>query len=324
MRPHRPTRHLAPVAALMVVLVALAPPVGAQDDDPTLDQVIESDQTVVDGRAVLSSGHVDIGPMFVDDQWKLMIHDDTVDPSVWRSPDDSVFQIGDAGLTEAPDDPTYGFLGADPGEPVHVVSQTQQPDVVWIGWNTQAPSVLDRIDRGMTLTMLGAQGPGEVSVYLQSGNFGEPEVLWQSSSPDRQSLWVDVNTHTHANWVFTEPGTYLIRVEASADLLTGEAVSDTVDLRIAVGDEVDPSDAADADFTASVADDDRSGAESSSAASDVAADATSSSTPALLAIAAIAALLAAAVAVVVLRSARTRRQARDLSEMRDASEPAAP
>jgi surface-anchored protein len=48
-------------------------------------------------------------------------------------------------------------------------------------------------------------------------------------------VWVDVNTHTHANWVFTEPGVYLAQIKLDAELVDGRTVSDTRELRFAVG-----------------------------------------------------------------------------------------
>jgi len=318
MTTRRPLHVTAVVVATLACTLTLASGAGAQADDPTLDQRIDVGQNVATGPAVLSTGHVDIGPVFIDGTWQLMIHDDSVDPSVWRSADDVVFEIGDAGRTEAPADPNYSFIGAKAGDPVHVVSQTQQPDVVWIGWNTQAPSVLDRIDRGATLTLLGAQGPGEVSVYLQSGNFSAPEVLWQSSVSERQPLWVDVNTHTHANWVFTEPGIYLLRVEAAADLVNGDTVSDTVDLRVSVGDDTDPTEALSAEFTLKVADE----PESASAPGSTTTAAQSGGSTLVLGIVGAAALaLIVAVAAAVVRGRRVRRQARDRSTMAASTEP---
>lgn len=41
---------------------------------------------------------------------------------------------------------------------------------------------------------------------------------------------------THANWVFTAPGEYLLKVTASAELSDGSTVSDTRYLKFAVGD----------------------------------------------------------------------------------------
>jgi surface-anchored protein len=99
---------------------------------------------------------------------------------------------------------------------------------------------MDRVDRGVRLSLLGVQGPGRLSVYLQSGAFGPPEVLWRSDRVEPQSIWVDLNTHTHANWVFTRPGAYLVRVEVAADLVDGSTERAVADLRFAVGDATDP------------------------------------------------------------------------------------
>jgi putative ABC transporter-associated repeat protein len=269
------------------------------------------------GTAVLDRGHVDLGPAFVEGEWTLMIHDDAAEPPVWRHPEDAVLRIGDEALVEVPDDPTYSFLGAAAGESVHVVSQTQQPDVVWIGWNTQHPEVMERIDRGVTLTLLGVQGPGQLSVYLQSGNFGPPEVLWSSAEDAPQPIWVDVNTHTHANWVFTEPGSYLVRVEASAEMLDGSTETAVADLRVAVGGSADPADAlaltADADLPDGAADvQGASGAVGTEAGSGSGQDEGSGgagASPVLLVALAAAIVLGAAVAFAVLRSRRTQAEA---------------
>jgi surface-anchored protein len=88
---------------------------------------------------------------------------------------------------------------------------------------------METIDRGVTMSLTGVQGPGELVVYLQSGDLAEPQVLWP------EPIWVDVNTHTHANWVFSKPGVYLVQVKLEADLIDGRTVSDTRELRFAVG-----------------------------------------------------------------------------------------
>ncbi|THD29195.1 MAG: hypothetical protein DI608_07545, partial [Rothia mucilaginosa] len=79
-------------------------------------------------------------------------------------------------------------------------------------------------------------GPGTFSLYLENGNFSAPQVLWSSTKSEPQKLWVEKNTHTHANWVFTAPGEYLLKVTASAELSDGSTVSDTRYLKFAVGD----------------------------------------------------------------------------------------
>ena len=223
-------------AVLTVLTVFLSAASAVATDDPNLDQQIDPDQAIATEQAVLSEGHVDIGPRYVDGQWTLLVHDDHAEPAVWRAMPNTVFQVTDASLTTVPDNPDYAFLPAAPATEVHVVPQAEQPGVVWVGWNTQDPTVMDTIDRGVTLTLRGVQGPGDLVVFLQSGTLGAPEVLWDSREAGPQDVWVEVNTHTHANWVFSEPGVYLVEVEVSADLISGEAESDTQVIRFAVGD----------------------------------------------------------------------------------------
>ncbi|QAY63113.1 hypothetical protein ET495_07490 [Xylanimonas allomyrinae] len=237
-----PRPAAAALAAALLALTAPASPAGAAtappDDDPALDQTLATDQPVAHGEHVLSQGHVDLGPRFDGGRWSLLVHDDAAKAggtSVWRHPDDVVLQVADAAAAQVPDDPAYGFLGAAPGAQVWVLPQTQDPDVVWLGWNTQDPEVMARIDRGVTLSLAGVQGPGDVTVYLQSGSFGEPDVLADSRSAEPGRIWVDVNTHTHASWVFTQPGVYLVALRAEATLIDGTDVSDTRVLRFAVG-----------------------------------------------------------------------------------------
>lgn len=314
-RPRTRARLLV-VAAVVAAILSGGSLVAAQvpptTDDPALEQRIGEEQEIATGSAVLSSGHVDIGPIVDGDEWHLMVHDDTVTPSVWRDPSETVLRVGDAALVEVPDDETYGFLGADPGESVHVVSQTQQPDVVWVGWNTQHPGVMELIDRGVTLTMMGVEGPGQLTVYLQSGTFGDPEVLWSSVEDGDQPIWVDVNTHTHANWVFSEPGVYLVRVQAESELRDGTTERAVADLRFAVGDGTDPDEALAADAPPPVTDADDQTADGSAqgAAADEDVDGDGDSNVGVLALVGVGAVgLIGVVAVSAWRARRTRAEA---------------
>jgi len=309
--PSLSTRAVRRVLAGLLAAAALGLPAAhaahAESDDPNLDQTIAADEAVVHGERTLDSGHVDMGPRFVDGSWTFLIHDDVakLDPaqtSVWRYPDETVLQVADAAQLTAPDDAAYAFLGTEPGSTVWVVPQTQNPDVVWVGWNTQDPEVMRRIDRGITLTLDAVEGPGSMSVYLQSGSFGAPQVLWDSRTSTAQSIWVDVNTHTHANWVFTRPGVYLVELTAEAALRDGSTVSDTRRIRFAVGSET-PADAALAATWAGPA-------PTPSAAAAAPASTGDPLVPILMgAIGVVAAAIVAGAAVVIVRGRRARRDA---------------
>ncbi|MDR2252974.1 MAG: choice-of-anchor M domain-containing protein, partial [Bifidobacteriaceae bacterium] len=243
-----PRRRTAGALATLLALGLLATPsVAVAEDDPNLDQTLD-ELAIARGQRVLQAGHIDMGPKYDDGSWRFLIHDDVAKAdanatSVWRYPAETVFHVLDAAKLTVPDDPAYEFLGAAPGSEVYVVPQTQNPEVVWVGWNTQDPQVMETIDRGITLSLGGVQGPGVMTVYLQSGSFGEPQLLWDSRAAGAQPIWVDVNTHTHANWVFTEPGVYLVDLTADADLIDGTHVSDTQRIRFAVGAATAPDDA---------------------------------------------------------------------------------
>lgn len=304
------TTHLCRVLAATVLATGLfltsSGIASASDvDDPNLSQQIDPDQAVADDEAVVDQGHVDIGPRYDDGKWTLMVHDDTrVEGSVWRRLDRTVLKIDDTATQQVPDDDAYAFLGIDPGASVHVVPQTQNPDVVWVGWNTQDPEVMKTVDRGATLSLKGVTGPGHVVVYLQDGGFGAPDVLWDSRTKKKQPFFVDVNTHTHANWVFSEPGTYLVEVEASASLVDGKEVADTQTLRFAVGDGTDPQEAMTAKAVSSP---DRSGDKTEESAAAPVKDDGGVSVPVVTGIALGALVIGGLLVAVVLRGRSARR-----------------
>ncbi|WP_257182743.1 choice-of-anchor M domain-containing protein [Corynebacterium cystitidis] len=227
------------VTALLAVATPQLPMVCAQAD-PALEQTVTADEQLApEGeQAVISAGHVDVGPQVVDGDLKFLARDDTSVPPVWRSIDDIVFEVGDASIQTLPDNvgSEFEFTGAGAGDSLWVIPQTEVPSVPWLGWNTQAPSLLDLdIDRGVTLEFAGHQGPGQFSLFIQNGGFEPPQVLWNSAAEGTQPLFVDLNTHTHANWVFTEPGVHLVGLRVVAPLKDGTELVDERILRFAVG-----------------------------------------------------------------------------------------
>ena len=202
--------------------------------DRALTQTLSAEQPVASGRTEISAGHVDMGPRFNNGKFELMLHDDHGETPVWRSLDEVIYRGSDKAILEVPNDPRYSFVGAPAGSKVYVIPQTETKGVIWPGWNTQDPQLVSKLNRGVNLTL--ESGPGTFSLYLENGNFSAPQVLWSSTKSEPQKLWVEKNTHTHANWVFTAPGEYLLKVTASAELSDGSTVTDTRYLKFAVGD----------------------------------------------------------------------------------------
>lgn len=225
------------VASLAVGIIALALGIvpARAADDPALDQTVAADEEASTESAVIGTGHVDIGPRMVDGQWSVALRDDSGAHPVWRDPDRTVLRVSDAALMAAPTGSDYAFMGAQAGEQYYVVPQTQNPDVVWLGWNTQDPGVVSAIDRGATMRIGSVSGPGRTWMFLQDGTFGKPRLLVDGQSGQAQDVWVDASTHVHANWVFSAPGVYTAALTFSARTTDGQQLSASTTLRFAVG-----------------------------------------------------------------------------------------
>lgn len=192
--------------------------------------------TVTENRQVIADGHVDMGPQLSGDSWTIRIKDDRTSPAVWRETADVVLWVKDNAKVSVP--AGADFLGAQ-GDPVWLLPQSQQPGIVWPGWNTQHQSVVSGVKDNVTWTLKGVDGPGRFALFL-TGSFGKAEVLFDSTRSFPQQLAIPLNTHAHGNWAFSKPGRYRLAVQMSGTTTAGEAVTDTKTLAIAVGDNTDP------------------------------------------------------------------------------------
>ena len=229
------------VAALLII--AGAPSSFADPSpDPDLAQSVAAHEEWSNEASEISVGHVDLGPRLIDGQWRAGLRHDAETGAVWRDPNQTVLRVGDAAIMTAPDSADYPFLADVAGKPVYVVPQTQNPSVVWLGWNTQDPAVTATIDRGLTMRVGPVSGPGRAWLFLQSGTFGKPLLLADSGAAPGD-VWIDSGTHVHANWAFSAPGTYTATVTFLGTTTAGEAVRASTTLRFAVGDAASASEA---------------------------------------------------------------------------------
>ena len=229
------------VAALLII--AGAPSSFADPSpDPDLAQSVAAHEEWSNEAGEISVGHVDLGPRLIDGQWRAGLRHDAETGAVWRDPNQTVLRVNDAAIMTAPDSADYPFLADVAGKPVYVVPQTQNPGVVWLGWNTQDPAVTATIDRGLTMRVGPVSGPGRAWLFLQSGTFGKPLLLADSGAAPGD-VWIDSGTHVHANWAFSAPGTYTATVTFLGTTTAGEAVSASTTLRFAVGDAASASEA---------------------------------------------------------------------------------
>ena len=233
---------LAFIVSAFLVIAGAPSSFADPSPDPDLAQSVAAHEEWSNEASEISVGHVDLGPRLIDGQWRAGLRHDAESGAVWRDPNQTVLRVSDAAIMTAPDSADYPFLADVAGKPVHVIPQTQNPSVVWLGWNTQDPAVTATIDRGLTMRVGPVSGPGRAWLFLQSGTFGKPLLLADSGAAPGD-VWIDSGTHVHANWAFSAPGTYTATVTFLGTTTAGEAVSASTTLRFAVGDAASASEA---------------------------------------------------------------------------------
>lgn len=218
----RPPATLAAVGLLLAAVVAAPSPAAAAE------------------QVVLSKGHVDaVDVRYENGVLALKVHDDTVSPSVTRDPADVVFHALPGSATTVPDVPSYAFLGA-PGTPVWILPQVQDPELLWPGWETLNLPAGTFAGGKIRLSLVGAEGPGRVSVFVNDA-FGGAQVLFRDDDGLPDAIEIGDHVHAHANWAFGATGRYTLTFQADATLTNGTAVSSgPVDYTFVVGDLTDP------------------------------------------------------------------------------------
>ena len=241
-RPRLGMTLSALLVSALLFIVGAPSSVADPSPDPDLAQSVAAHEEWSNEASEISAGHVDLGPRLIDGQWRAGLRHDAESGAVWRDPNQTVLRVSDAAIMTAPNSADYPFLADVAGKPVHVIPQTQNPSVVWLGWNTQDPAVTATIDRGLTMRVGPVSGPGRAWLFLQSGTFGKPLLLADSGAAPGD-VWIDSGTHVHANWAFSAPGTYTATVTFLGTTTAGEAVNASTTLRFAVGDAASASEA---------------------------------------------------------------------------------
>ena len=156
------------------------------------------------------------------------IKDDREQPATWRNFNELTFGLGDSAHRKLPKDVGPFKAGSD----AWMIASSQQPDVPWVGANTQNESVLSNTTGNVTWELTGFNGPGAMYVYT-AGVLGEVVgEEWFSATPGNPSgsHVIPANTHVHPNWVFEKPGRYEVKIKQTTETKDGKTVSgeDTV------------------------------------------------------------------------------------------------
>jgi putative ABC transporter-associated repeat protein len=208
-----------------------APPVPPLAPIPVPPSTTVAATQCVAGATILSSGHVDYASRIVDGRLQSLIKDGTTPTTAWREPSGTVVWLKPSSRVTLP--AGYGAIGA-PGSSVWQVPQTQNADLVWLGWNSEELSAA-QVASPVSWTMDSVSGPGGVKVYLQ-GSFGEvKEIVFDRGGTHSIAL----GKHVHANWAFAAEGIYRMTFTQTVTLASGARSSDTETLTVAVGS-IDP------------------------------------------------------------------------------------
>lgn len=171
----------------------------------------------------ISTGHVDVVDI---DYASGALTVQLLANGVERDPTTAELVVLPGARTTVPDNPSYGFLGT-PGDPVWILPQTQNPNLLWPGWNsTDVPSGVFQSNT-LQLSLTSVTG-GELAIYTTS--FSGPAVLFDSDDgagdglPDTRAL--TTGAHAHANWAFSNAGTYTVTFRVSGTLTNGTTISD--------------------------------------------------------------------------------------------------
>ncbi|MFS0335188.1 choice-of-anchor M domain-containing protein [Corynebacterium striatum] len=199
--------------------------------------------TVCSAKLSLDRGHVDIMSVREGDAFETKLKDETnigASGLTYRKLDDVVFAVHNNAMISRPEnygDPSFDFMGPV-GEKTFLLPQTQKRDVIWPGYNTEKLNYKDYKDGVVQLNIKPVSMPEGASFGMWlTGNLGGPGEILVDSTKDDFTIDTTFPTHTHTNWAFSKPGTYVFEVTYTAETTDGKKLaSQPQHLTMAMGD----------------------------------------------------------------------------------------
>lgn len=177
---------------------------------------------------VISNGHLDWNAQIVDGKLVSSIGDDSTGTRVYQNPATTILWLKPESKVTLP----FGFTQIGiPGSTIWQVPQAQNHDLIWLGWSTELLNA-SNASSDLTWSLTNIEGPGTVKVYT-TGSFGAVENLVFNGTG---SSTINLGVHAHANWAFSQQGTYRLHFNQTVTLPNGERSSDSKVLTVAVGD----------------------------------------------------------------------------------------
>lgn len=165
-------------------------------------------------RLVLDHGHIDLFYMTLDDSGlpvlKVMV--DVTGSGVQHEAEDIRLVVPSSALKHSlPQDIVAGGSG-------YFLPQTQDPTLPWPGWDvlSLAPAGFERVEFDVSYTH---PDGGRISLWTEDFLSGRSSRLRSGGfelDPLGSTIAQDYLSHTHANWVFSQAGSYELSVQARA------------------------------------------------------------------------------------------------------------
>ena len=181
-------------------------------------------------QTVVSGGHWDVELAYEDGSWDPHFHLHDTETEIEF---DEVEILGNFDSDTAFDTPTprpagsqWDFTGAAAGEDLYIwTASDPQPELTFLGTAAEEVELGVFVDDVVNMKFEGiVSGPagGSFSKYGFNGS-GGLEVHFASEGTgftlDDQTLGINVTSHQHFNWAFTELGTYELAFSANGELV---------------------------------------------------------------------------------------------------------
>ncbi len=140
---------------------------------------------------------------------------------------------------ERPEGSEWDFLGTSAGQPVWFIPEVQEQDRPWLGLSTESLTASDWVEGVVQIQLVSFAGPpgGHFALYQNDGLVND--VHFQTvDGVDNKDVYrthglmgpgFPAHIHAHANWSFTKPGLYQIRLRFSGTHVTdGPKAADAV------------------------------------------------------------------------------------------------
>ncbi|CAB0848552.1 membrane protein [Corynebacterium diphtheriae] len=189
---------------------------------------------------VLETGHIDAFNVTANgSDLSLSLKEDVTGQHVTHDPADVLLVVKEAAKN------ADVAKVAEIGKEGYLLPMSQDSNLIWPGWDTQG--VREAGFSAIDINFKKVAGPGDVYMF-KTGSFGGTESLLADGNYELtsgSSIHQDPPSHVHTNWVFTEPGTYTMCVQA-----TGNGSSSNVGKYVWQVGDGGPNNVADCDGTA--------------------------------------------------------------------------